>query len=361
MKFENRIGTNLNKKVLEVENVERDESGEITLLEVKEYRNDEVGLVSEGTPLNASSMNEVVKGMIFDVIGKLDPTPHQRIQIARMYLEIPSVATSNFDLPIEGAIGCSISWSVVGSGITIRGSRAIVRDSLTTQTATLTATIEYENETEQFDFIVTIPIFTDLGKTTADKEALVLKPKVISDFDLPTTGEYGSTITWTALASEGALLNSTATRVIINRQSYNIGIRLNARISYGTSTLNKIFDVTVLATPAYTLSENSCNWHNNSNVLNDKVVNIYSNCQSKLYGEIVNNFSDYLNIEMRSNSASTISVKVTEKQDLCSTSGSASLELYFGVKVYLDEDRTVCLGTALYTINYHYPSSNPID
>lgn len=67
MKFEDRVGTNLNKKILEVESVERDQAGEITLLEVKEFRNDGEGLIQEGTPLNAEKMNDIVSAMASSV------------------------------------------------------------------------------------------------------------------------------------------------------------------------------------------------------------------------------------------------------------------------------------------------------
>lgn len=62
--FINRTGLNLNKKILNVSKVTRNQSGEIITLEVEVIRNDEDGLMVEGTPLNASNFNNIINEMI---------------------------------------------------------------------------------------------------------------------------------------------------------------------------------------------------------------------------------------------------------------------------------------------------------
>lgn len=68
-KFENRESSTLNYKILDVKSVERDESGEIISMEVEVIRNDTPKEGKEGTPLNAESLNEIIKQMIKDEIS----------------------------------------------------------------------------------------------------------------------------------------------------------------------------------------------------------------------------------------------------------------------------------------------------
>lgn len=63
--FQNRQGNNLNKKVFEVTNVQRDGTGEITSIEGNLYRNDDgIG----GTPLEATVLTEIVKSLTREVV-----------------------------------------------------------------------------------------------------------------------------------------------------------------------------------------------------------------------------------------------------------------------------------------------------
>lgn len=57
--FENRTGTNLNNRVLDVTEVTRDNSGEIIQIKGQLSRNDEY--ITKGTPLNATTFNELLK------------------------------------------------------------------------------------------------------------------------------------------------------------------------------------------------------------------------------------------------------------------------------------------------------------
>ena len=68
-KFENRESSTLNYKILDVKSVERDESGEIISMEVEVIRNDTPKEGKEGTPLNAESLNAIIKQMIKDEIS----------------------------------------------------------------------------------------------------------------------------------------------------------------------------------------------------------------------------------------------------------------------------------------------------
>ena len=64
--FVNRMGTNLNRKVFDVESVQRDGTGEIIQIIGNLFRNDSEGLTQEGTPLEASELNSVVKDIAYN-------------------------------------------------------------------------------------------------------------------------------------------------------------------------------------------------------------------------------------------------------------------------------------------------------
>ena len=57
--FENRISNNINKKILDVDRVERNQAGEIIKI-YGEILRDEGEVTEEGTRLDAESLNQVV-------------------------------------------------------------------------------------------------------------------------------------------------------------------------------------------------------------------------------------------------------------------------------------------------------------
>ena len=68
--FVNRMGTNLNRKVFDVESVQRDGTGEIIQIIGNLFRNDREGLTQEGTPLEARELNSVVKDIAYNTTHK---------------------------------------------------------------------------------------------------------------------------------------------------------------------------------------------------------------------------------------------------------------------------------------------------
>lgn len=68
--FVNRTGTNLNRKVFDVESVQRDGTGEIIQIIGNLFRNDREGLTQEGTPLEARELNSVVKDIAYNTTHK---------------------------------------------------------------------------------------------------------------------------------------------------------------------------------------------------------------------------------------------------------------------------------------------------
>ena len=66
--FQNRQGENLNKKVFEVTDVQRDGTGEIVQIKGNLFRDDSEGLIQEGTPLEAETLTEIVNSIAKEVV-----------------------------------------------------------------------------------------------------------------------------------------------------------------------------------------------------------------------------------------------------------------------------------------------------
>ena len=111
-KFENRESSTLNYKILDVKSVNRDDSGEISSMEVEVIRNDTPKEGKEGTPLNDESLNEIINEMIHDQIYKSD---EDKVNEDKEKLTIPLFVTDNFTLPLLGYNHSNITW-VVESG-----------------------------------------------------------------------------------------------------------------------------------------------------------------------------------------------------------------------------------------------------
>ena len=153
IKFTDRKGTSINDKILEVKNVERNESGEIIRLEVKEIRNDKVGIIEEGTALNAAQLNEIVDLIYKNAIMQ----DKERVNNDLNELSVDSKVNTNFKLKTRGEHGSTISWEVIsGTGITISGDNAIVTRELYDQNVTIKATITFNNISQDKTFEVTV-------------------------------------------------------------------------------------------------------------------------------------------------------------------------------------------------------------
>ena len=163
-----RKGNNLNKKILDVEEVTRDESGEIISMKVKIIR-DDLPIDVIGTPLNAESMNSILQDkidenryQIFDCIL----TSSEIVQKDYNLLSLPSVVFRNFVLPSRGFCGSNINWTINPSSnsscYTRVGNNIIIKRLVTDSNIYFTANIfKIYDEVEQKNFTVTVKRFMD--------------------------------------------------------------------------------------------------------------------------------------------------------------------------------------------------------
>lgn len=86
---------------------------------------------------------------------------------------------------------------------------------------------------------------TDEEKVEEDAQKLTIDSVVDDDFDLPSVGYNGSTITWSVVS--GTAINISLDKAIVVRETSNSVVTLKAEIKNGTTTTTKNFSVTVLA------------------------------------------------------------------------------------------------------------------
>ena len=84
---------------------------------------------------------------------------------------------------------------------------------------------------------------TDAEKVAADKESLALETSYTEDFELPASGEHGTTITWAV--TEGTAITIDGTTAKVTRGDADQTVKLTATITLNEETTTKEFTITV--------------------------------------------------------------------------------------------------------------------
>ncbi|MBQ8292650.1 MAG: hypothetical protein IJX78_02435 [Bacilli bacterium] len=368
--FVDRKGTNLNKKKLKIVDIVRDVStGEISELYVEEFRDDSVGLESVGTAITAANLNTIIKSMIeSEVYHQLNKTDEEKVTEDAQKLTIDTLVDDNFDLPSVGYNGSTITWSVVsGTAINISLSKAIVVRGTSNSVVTLKAVIKNGTATATKNFSVTVLARekTDTERVNADAEAISVPSSTTSSFTLSTLGTNGSTITWSVYSGTGIVVNNGM--AYVTRASTDSDVTLKAIVKYNTTSVTKYYNVTVLAeevvevTTDFSPKTFSTSWTQEYGNLRSANLTIGSSDTSALYIDVENDDSASINVVVNTNSSSLVRLTVSETSGLNSLVGYTTPVFTFYVHVYLDNDRSVKLGTLTGTVTYHFSSVTPDD
>ncbi|MBO5373266.1 MAG: glycoside hydrolase family 127 protein, partial [Lachnospiraceae bacterium] len=166
-----------------------------------------------------------------------------------------SAVEGDIVLPTTGVNGSAITWISENTAITIEDGVAKVTRPAAGEadvTGKLVATITYNGESDTKEFDVTVlAAYSDEqnAQYDADKavESLGDLSAVMGELTLPTVGEKGSSITWESTNSAITIADGvvTVTRPAIG--SENATGTLKATVTYGTATVTKEVDVTVIA------------------------------------------------------------------------------------------------------------------
>ena len=158
---------------------------------------------------------------------------------------------SDLELPTKGMYGSEITWKSNNTDV-IRSDGTVTRPASGESDASviLTATLKYGEATDTKDFHVKVlanPTDEEIAKHDVEKIDLGNLDNVFDDIDLPTSGEWGSRITW--VSSNPDIIDSDGQ---VTRPTVDLG-KVQATLT-ATATMNekeasKSFKVTVL--PGY--------------------------------------------------------------------------------------------------------------
>ncbi|MBB6019071.1 uncharacterized protein YjdB [Paenibacillus sp. JGP012] len=167
--------------------------------------------------------------------------------------------TKNLALPTSGKNGVNITWSSSHPAV-ISNSGIVQRPNAQASDvqAELTAALTYQGVSTTAVFPVTIlKQFDDQQKVDLDAEQLKIynADNVKGNLRLVTTGEQGSTITWTS--SRPIVVKGTAEAAgnaarlgWVSRQATDIPVTLRATIANGTASKERTFNLTIKQAPA---------------------------------------------------------------------------------------------------------------
>src|SRR5690554_4235279 len=178
-------------------------------------------------------------------------TEQEKLDAAKVALTITQTnVTEDFELPLEGLNGTTITWESDNAAIEIDGANAIVTRGAEDVTVTLTATITLGELTTTKTFSVVVKaeetqLPTDQEKVDEAKEALTIdEEEVTADFELPLEGLNGTTITW---SSNNEAIEINGKNATVTQGDEDVTVVLTATITLGEFTTTKTFSVVVKA------------------------------------------------------------------------------------------------------------------
>lgn len=170
---------------------------------------------------------------------------------AALSLGDTSAVTESLTLPTTGATGARITWaSSVESVVSATGVVTRPRPRTGNATVTLTATLGWGGATATKAFTVTVlEDLTDAEKAKAATRALTIPDAnaLRGNITLPTTGLYGTTITWRSSKPKQVTPTGEVTRPRYGRPSYRVVLTATVRLK--RATIKRTFAVTVLPLP----------------------------------------------------------------------------------------------------------------
>jgi hypothetical protein len=182
--------------------------------------------------------------------------------------------SGDFELPLSAEGGTTISWdessdssnAVVISGGTVTVSRPLYPNPDATVVLTATVTKGSATETKEFTFTVKAQSITEADVEALDAADITFGglddiDTVRLDFTVPTTGDNGSTITWTEVTDTDDNVsisggNVTVTRPAIGESAATVTIRATLS-NAGAEDQVKEFTLTILAEVEYAIAFNA--------------------------------------------------------------------------------------------------------
>lgn len=362
--FKNRYTQYPNRKLLEVVEVTRNESGEINSIIADEVRsNGEV--YEEGTSITKDELVKTIK----DLINIYHFTSAQKVEYDVNNLTIASVAKKDFMLPLLGYADSTITWEVEsGEGITINNNMAVVTRTLVQQTVTLKATISngQSSATKTFNVVIPVREKTESEKLEEDKEKLTLmETELTTDLVLPSRGVNGSHITWTYISSGKTgyvyLVGNKLLSVTRDYVDYYVILKATLENTLGEKVTKDIQVTIKRLLPTITPTSINLDWNQEIGVLNTETKCIQTDDPVNMYIEVSNDYENYFETQVSQNGTKQVNITISEKTALNQIICSGALSFNLEIKIFSDSLKTDYLDSVICTITYNFSSTTPND
>ena len=182
-----------------------------------------------------------------------------KIQEAHDALSIDATTETDLVLPTTEVHSVVITWESSNTDV-ITDAGVVTRPAKLdgNATVTMTANITLEDQTLVKTFTVTVTALGDLNDAeiaSEDKRVLLIpEGATYTDLDLPATGEYGSTITWSSNKTAFVTAAGLVTRPAIGEGDEDVVI--TATITKGTESVTKDFELVIKeGVPTSTIAE----------------------------------------------------------------------------------------------------------
>src|SRR5690554_5242514 len=181
------------------------------------------------------TLGELTTTKTFSVVVKAEetqlPTDQEKVDEAKEALTIDEEVTADFELPLEGLNGTTITWESDDNAIEINGKNATVTRGTEDVTVTLTATITLNDATATKTFEVTVKaeevividleaIVESIAITFAEEND---KDNVTANLVLPNDDVQGVTITW---ASDNEAIKVEGSTGVVKRSLLDVTVTL---------------------------------------------------------------------------------------------------------------------------------------
>lgn len=198
---------------------------------------DEIDLIYTSSDADETYLQQILTISVIDT----DEDYYTMLDVAD-YLDtlVPSTATENLELPTSYD-GVTIEWSSDNEDY-LAADGTVTRPEYGTEdeSATLTAVLTIGNYTTTKTWNVTVAQdATDeqIALLDANRIDLGISGIVSSDIDLPTTGYYGSTITWSS--SNPSAISNTGAYTLTTSTSSSTRVVLTATVTYNGKSVTK--------------------------------------------------------------------------------------------------------------------------
>src|SRR5690554_4272702 len=216
----------------------------------KKFENGQFLSVDPTSPQNAEMYRFILSDINdFTVLEKTDQDTAD-FYATKLTIQNINAIETNFDLVTSFVDNeeVTVSWTSDSDVIKIVDGKAVVTRPTNGQNATvkLTATVSYNGYTSIKEFNVTVLFdLSDEEKVAAAKDELSIGfiDGIVSNLTLPSTGLYGSTITWFSKDTE--YLSHTGVVTLPSEDS--VEVELEATITLNDATITKVFVVKIVS------------------------------------------------------------------------------------------------------------------